>query len=391
MQTQTDNGQPPTFNPRTSPVVLLPDQKEKWATISRTEPLTFEAAATLIAEAAAEDGRREDVGAGALDKLAVSYDDHGQLVICKTEQVGDRLVPASTPFPLRKRAFHQLCERANAPADYMARLPAMLTKACLSHGLMTTGADKTGLIRLADGQARAIVGARYAVLDDAKVMEVARTALAKRDLLGGAVVRAVAVGNTMVLRLSWPEATKIEVRSGDVLERGIDITNGELGNRSVGVAPMIWRLLCTNGLRSWGAAGAKRMSHIGDEERLYEMLVDAVPVALNETFGLVDAMRVAADRMLDNVEAEFDRLSNSYGLTSSEVRGVASSAFIGAARALPASLMSSQTLSEALRETQGWSVYDMVNGITSYAQERGTDRRLELEEVAGSYLVSRTR
>ena len=387
------NGQNPTpmFNPRTAPLKLLPDQPESWHNVPRDKPLAFDAAAKIILDAAEADGKREDVGAGALDKSALDYAPaDGQLVMIKTEQVGNELRPASAPFAVRRAAFVQLCERAGAPSDYMRRLPAMLAKACLNHGMATSAEGKSGMIRLARGEARAIVGARYAPLDDAQMIEVVREAFVKRDLDKGAIVRAVAVGPKTVLRVTWPTAGGMQVRAGDSIERGIDITNGELGNSSIGVCPMIWRLVCSNGMRAWSSAGASRNLHIGGgTKELLETLVDAVPAAINETLGLVDAMRVAVDRQIADISAEFDRLGTSFKLNTSEVRGVAVEALRNAAPALPEST-SAQPLTRMFEQVPV-TVYDVMNGITAYAQERGTDRRLELEEIASVYLTQRTR
>lgn len=255
--------------------------------------------------------------------------------------------------------------------------------------MATSAADKTGMIRLAKGEARAIVGARYAPLDDAQMIEVLREALVKRDLDKSVIVRGVAVGPRTVLRLTWPEVTALEVRKGDAIERGLDITNGELGNSSLGVCPMVFRLVCSNGMRAWLAAGASRQMHVGDPKIVLEKLVDAIPVAINETLGIVDAMRVAVTRQIEDISAEFDRLGSQFKLNTSEVRGVAVETLRNAAPALAES-NEKQTLDRMFDRTQA-SVYDVMNGITAYAQERGTDRRLELEEVAAQYLTVRTR
>lgn len=383
------------FNPSASPVRVLPDAREIWiagrpsdANLHRSKraPMTWSEAREVIAAHAAEDGAREDLGAGALDKLAVDFDQTGLLMVCKTEQVNDRLVPASNPIPLRKAAFQHLAARAGAPAGYLAKLPAKLTRACLMHGLTTSEDSSTGLIRLAGGQARAIVSGRYAALDDSYVLDVVEKALTYRGLLGTVQVRGVAVGTSTVLRLTWAREV-IEVRKGDIVEGGLDITNGEIGNRSVGVVPNLYRLVCLNGLRVAESGTKRRFNHSGDPTRLYEAFRDAIPAAIEEASGSANALRSVAERMIDDVDAEFSGLGT-FGFAASEAREVTRTVAAERGISLPEDTGS---WAETLRGMGEVTAYDVLNGMTAYAQTRPVDRRLDIEDAAGRYLRARAR
>lgn len=110
------------FDDVRNPLRILPDQRETWHRFRGDRPASLPEAYGVIREAAAADGARRDVGAGALDKLAVEYDRaSGQIFALKTEQRGGRVVPASNPMPLRRTAFRQLAARAGA---YLARRAA---------------------------------------------------------------------------------------------------------------------------------------------------------------------------------------------------------------------------------------------------------------------------
>jgi len=132
MDTTTTTSSSTEFNPRTMPIRTLPDVPERWHALDRgrrggadREPLTFEAAYRLVEAAAREDGEREDVASGALDRLAVDVDPRtGILHVVRTQQVGGGLAPVGEPMPVRRSALADLCTRAHAPADYLSRLPA---------------------------------------------------------------------------------------------------------------------------------------------------------------------------------------------------------------------------------------------------------------------------
>jgi len=396
MQTITNNSTTTaTFNPSASPIRVLPDARETWiagrpsdagAHRSKRAPMTWTEMRAAVAAHAEADGAREDIGAGALDRLAVDFDPTGLLMVCKTEQANGRLVPASNPIPLRKAAFLQLATRAGAPAGYLAKLPAKLTRACLMHGLTTSEESSTGMIRLAGGQARAIVSGRYAALDDAYVLDVAEQALQARGLLGTVQVRGVALGTSTVVRLTW-EREAFEVRKGDVVEGGLDITNGEIGNRSVGVVPSLYRLVCLNGLRVAETGTKRRFNHSGDPARLYEAFRDAIPAAIEEAAGNANVLRSVTERMIDDVDAEFAGLG-SFGFAASEAREVTRTVAAERGIALPEDTGS---WAETLRTMGDVSAYDVLNGMTAYAQTRPIDRRLDIEDAAGRYLRARAR
>jgi hypothetical protein len=389
---QTIQTQTAAFNPLSSPIRVLPDAREAWVTgrpnaLLRGAPgMTWTEAMEAVAAHAAADGVRTDLGAGALDKLAIDFDSTGLLHICKTEQRNGQLVPGSDPMPLRKAAFLQLAARAGAPSGYIAKLPAKLARACMQHGLVTSEAGATGMIRLAAGQARAIVSGRYAALDDALVLAEVERALLDRGLLGTVQVRGLALGTTTVLRLTWAIGS-IEVKRGDIVEGGIDIINGEIGNRSVGVTPSVYRLVCTNGMRVAETKGTRRLNHIGDPSRLYEAFRDAIPAAIEEAGNASDAMRAATEAMIVDVDAEFGGLA-SMGFSAAEVRDVTRTAVADRGLALPEQ---TSDWPDVLRGLSGdLSAFDVLNGMTAYAQTRGTDRRLEIEDAAGRYLRART-
>lgn len=385
--TPTNGAGTTSFDPVRSPIRVLDDAHERWISPKAGAAMTWSDARTAVREHAIADGRRADIGAGALDRLAVDFDRTGLLHVVKTSQKGGEIVPASGAMPIRKAAFSQLCERAgNAPASYLSKLPAKLTRACLMHGLTSSDAPTGGLIRLADGQARAIVSGRYAALDDEIVLDTLERALLDRGLLGTIQVRGVALGTTTVVRLTWSRDA-IEVKRGDIVESGIDITNGEIGNRSVGITPSLYRLVCLNGMRSQVPGIARRFNHVGDPARLFEAFRDAIPVAVEEAMGNANRLRESVDAMISDVDAEFGGLGV-FGLTAAEGRAVTRQAMVDRGLALPEA---TNEWPEVLRQLTDVSAFEVLNGMTAFAQTRGTDRRLEIEEAAGRYLHARTR
>ena len=134
-----------------------------------------------------------------------------------------------------------------------------------------------------------------------------------------------------------------EVRRGDIVQAGVVIANSEVGASSLRISPMVYRLICTNGLIS---GSELRQHHVGrgidpaddgasefyrDEtcravDRAFWLkVVDIVDAAMNEAlFGqLVDKLRVAAGEPLDAKPSEIvEVVARRFGLTEAEQDGV---------------------------------------------------------------------
>lgn len=371
------------FNPAKDPVRLMADEADVWRVVrprNRTKEsggISWRDARAFVAGSIVDDGAREDRGLGAVDRLVVDYDSRGVLHVTEARTSGGALIPAFVPVPLRLHAFRQLAARVGAPASYLARqLPAGLARACLTHGIANAPADaaKTGLLRMAGGQARALVTGRYAVLDHGAFLDAAEQAFERAGISLDAVrVSALATGPRLVVRATVA-STADEIAAGDVVEAGVDLVNGELGNAAGSVAPVVYRLVCTNGLRRTERGAKRTVRHIGDPARALETLEGAIPAALDEARGTVRLFQEAALRQVERAIEVFEsgglRL---FGLTAAEERAArgALEGDVGKLEAGP-------------RVT----VADLVNGITASARFMGTERRLEVEAIAGEVLAS---
>ncbi len=200
------------------------------------------------------------------------------------------------------------------------------------------------------------------------------------------MVRASATGTTTLMRITLPGDPYI-VKPGDVVESGIDLTNSEVGLRSVGITPISYRLVCSNGLRAWRSESTSRFRHVGDPKRLRELLRGAIPVALAEARGDLERWRRAVDLIADSALDEIESLRG-FGLGSGEIQAV------GRHLALEQGVSSQNlrdfdSLAEILKKPV--TVFDLTNAITATARDRSTATRIAMEEAAGGYLARRTR
>lgn len=367
------------------PLRIAPNEREKWIDFGNGGK-SFHDAAEIILDAAKKDGERTDLGIASLNTWAFGPGPDGVASLATLPAPGRerRMVP------LREHAFSQVCSRVGAPAAYIRKLPAKLQMACVNHGIQHDGSEHGNLLRMADGEARALVSDRYAALDNHIILEVLDKTLRAAGLLGEVRVRSVAVGPTLSLRMTFPghdAIVKSSPQINDVVEVGLDLLNGEVGNRAVSICPLVYRLICLNGMRRADREVAQRLRHVGDPARMEEAFRDAVPSALAASQGLRERMVQSVDRLIDDVLGEFDVL-RTFGLTANDSRDVARDVMAQRSLALPEK---TDNWADVLASVNDLSAYDVLNGVTHVAQRRGTDSRLEMEEAASRYLYSRTR
>jgi hypothetical protein len=144
------------------------------------------------------------------------------------------------------------------------------------------------LLRL-DGEAvRAVLGTAFVRLDD--VFERVAGAVERIGWRDDLVVRFVATtASATVVRLTL-RSSRLDVREGDIFERGIEIANGETGRHALTFTPLTWRARCFN----FGLAprSVVRIVHVRcGALRLEYVLQDVLVEALDAAGALLEAWR----------------------------------------------------------------------------------------------------
>jgi hypothetical protein len=340
------------------PLGVQPDMPAHWHDVD----LPFDVAAERLVKAHETDGLARDLPVMDLRTWAIR-EKGGQFAL---GPVSGRL----EPLALRSTAFSHLAARVGAPAEFVRdKLPTELQLGLLNYLLASQDRPLATQLRLRGEEVTAVVSDRYAPLDPVLFVESLRLALREHGVLDDVRVRSLATGTTDALRLVLP-AESHELKVGDVSHVGLDISTSSFGRSAVHVAGVLWRLVCLNGLRAPSKMGRFSFRHVGDTERLREGLRDAVPTALLHAQGFMHKWRESISRYIENVTEAIDTMRE---LMLSERQRV---------------------VGELEREHGGkleadtWvSVYDATNALTAAAHDAEPARRLELETLAGEFLV----
>jgi hypothetical protein len=159
---------------------------------------------------------------------------------------GPALIVEERGYPLTPIAHQQLGERVGIPAKYYERMrsdaPELLARN-VNHWFGQ--APERRMVRTLGGDARAFLSDRYQRIDNAHVAEVTLPVLA--DTPGIEVVSTEITEKRMYIKAITPRIAG-EVRVGDEVQAGVMITNSEVGLGAITVAPLLFRLVCLNGM-----------------------------------------------------------------------------------------------------------------------------------------------
>jgi hypothetical protein len=258
--------------------------------------------------------------------------------------------------------------RLGAPAEFLRdRLPAPLQIATTNWLFSAVDGSSAATLRLRGREVAAVVSGRYAPLDPVELVETLHAALSRHGLLSEVRVRGVATGLVDNMRIVLPGETR-DLKKGDVSNVGLDISTSCFGRSAVHLAPVVWRLVCSNGMRGVTKGEGLSFRHVGDSDRLKAAVSEAIPSALVRARGVMTQWQCAVTFMVEDVAKQIEAMRE---LTIPERKGLESALQV-------------ETGMAALPERA--PLYDLLNAFTSSAKAAVPARRLELEAMAGELL-----
>lgn len=217
-------------------------------------------------------------------------------------------------FGMTNWASGQVAGYTDIPKAYFDRIrsenPKLLADS-INHGLEVNakkarreGKPESRLVRTLDGNVRGLLSSRYRILDAHDMLESVFPVLSDK---GMNIVSSEVTENRLFLKALSPKLTS-EIKKGDAVQFGLTISTSDVGAGSVRVEPLIYRLVCQNGLIMNTAI---RKFHVGKnqaEEEIRELLSDRTREMDDATFWAKVRDVVMASMQPENFEREIDRL-----------------------------------------------------------------------------------
>lgn len=285
------------------------------------------------------------------------------------------LLESARTLNLSDWALTQATGKLNIPTRYFKSCPPQLQAENFNH--WASRADGEWLLRSRDvGNAMYVRGVlsaeRYTRFDNAQLVEILQKMFGATSRDYELVLTHLDDGGFHA-RLVFHDLTAEigSLRDGrpDVHKVGLHISNSEVGRRSVLIAPMVYRLVCTNGLMRWEADGdALQMRHVHlRPEELYNRVAEGAAKALRVGDKMLNELRLAkevpVENPLDVVRELAKERQYSQAFTDNLVMAYAANA----------------------AET-GHNVFSVVQAMTQMAQSFPPDDRIEIERDAASVM-----
>ena len=199
-------------------------------------------------------------------------------------------------FGVDELAHKQIAQRLMIPYRYYQKMQVEQSE-LLDTNVNTwlKYAPERRMIRTLDGSVRAFLSDRYRRLDNLELCEAVLPII--KDMPGAEITSCDVTPDHMYLKVI-NKKLKEEVSTGDVVQAGFVISNSEVGLGSVKVEPLIYRIVCKNGLILKDYTQKKY--HVGkqvDGDSAYELYSDETLRADDHAFFMKvqDTVKVAAD------------------------------------------------------------------------------------------------
>lgn len=237
---------------------------------------------------------------------------------------------------------------------------------------------KERMIRTLDNDVRAFLSKQYRRIDNFPIAQTVLPIIA--DMEDARIESCELTDRKMYIKVVNPRLTA-EVVPGDIVQSGIIISNSEVGAGSVEIQPLVYRLVCSNGMVVNDASTKRR--HVGrgnvagedftlysdetlklDDNAFLAKVRDTVKAIADQTRfdRVVDMMRTAKDAKIvtANIPAMVELAGTDFGFTKQEGTGIL----------------------DFLIRGGDLTLYGMANAVTRFAQDvESYDRSTELESV----------
>jgi len=283
------------------------------------------------------------------------------------------------PLDILPTAHRQMGDYLGIPRKYYDRM-LQENIGLLAHNVNTwlhRGPEQR-MIRTIDGRARAFLSNRYRRIDN---IDIAQMTLPIIQEIPDAIYESCNLSDDyMFIKVVNPKLTA-EVVPWDIVQAGVVISNSETGQGAVCVQPLIYRLVCSNGMTVNEAR--TRRNHIGrvssadenlliysketleaDDKAFTMKVQDTVRAAVDEAWfaRIVDTLRDSTDKKLNtaDIPSVVKLASSSFGITEAESNGVF----------------------QHLIQDADYTLYGLANAVTRYSQDvESYDRASKLEEI----------
>jgi len=199
---------------------------------------------------------------------------------------------------ITNHAHNQIANKVGIPIAYYKRMmleAPLLLQNNVNHWFQANPEKR--MVRTLDGQARAFLSNRYRRIDNYELLETILPII--HEMGEGVEIVSTEITATKLYLKVINKRLELEVQKGDAVQAGFVVSNSEIGLGAVSVEPLIYRLVCTNGMiaKDYGTKRYHLGRSNGSEQEIYEIYADDTIKADDEALLLKvrDMVRTAVD------------------------------------------------------------------------------------------------
>ncbi len=293
------------------------------------------------------------------------------------ETVVELEIPEHGRFPLTPWAHLQVAEKLGIPKRYYDRMITAGKAELLADNINAwLGEKDRRLLRVLDGQIRAVLSDRYRIMDNYDLLYLSMEEFRKKETVE---IYKAEVTETMLYLKAIDRTLTAEITRGDIIYGGLIIRNSEVGASAFRVETFILRKICSNGLI--GEHSLKKV-HLGKQT-----------LEIGE-IDWSDETRELEDKALWAKARDIIRLTFDNSIFSSWVKKMRESTEIAIEKPTKAvnnvarlASLSEEQRDDLLAYFSEHTKYGLVNAVTSLAREtKNVDEQIRLEGFGGKLL-----
>ena len=313
--------------------------------------------------------------------------DTRSLMVSSTENKSLLYVSAGDERPyyeISEVAHRQIADRLGIPFKYYMRMrtdyPELLDQNI--NGWLDAAPEKR-MLRTMNGKLRAFLSDRYRRLDNLELVDHVLPVIAQ---MKGCSIESCDITETHLYMKIINKTMKTEITPGDVVQAGFVISNSEIGLGALKVEPLVYRLVCKNGLICKDLAHKKYHAgrQVEDTDNAYELYSDETLAADDKAYFLKvqDIVSAAVDEARFQLTVDKMRASMNVQAGEDPVRTVE---VLGDKYVL--NKMERASILRHFILGNDFSAFGLVNAVTRSSQDvEDYNRATDLERLGGMLL-----
>ena len=296
------------------------------------------------------------------------------------ENASDRI----EPLDIGPNAHRQIGTHLSIPVKYYEKMreenPELLS---VNVNSWFERSDSQRMLRVMDGKARAFLSNRYLRLDHLQIAEAVLPIIG--EIPDARFESCQITEDRMYIKVVNPRLQQ-EVVPGDIVQAGVIISNSEVGLGSVNIQPLVYRLVCSNGMVVNDAQ--TRRNHVGrvnEATENYQLYSDKTLEADDKAFAMKiqDTVRAVVDEVRFTRVVNLMKDAKDARMNTADVPGVVKLV----SRDFHITEEESSGVLQRLIEGNDLTLYGLSNAVTRHSQDvEDYDRATALEGIGYNIL-----